>query len=246
MKKLIATILSVCLAMGLVVQAVSLPLPEGSQTWLYELFGSSANGTTYYVDAVNGSDSNDGTSEKTAWQTVDRVNQAVFGPGDEILFKSGQTFIGQLMPQGSGSKEEGVIRIDKYGGDALPTINAKGTLENRGAVVQLTNQEYWEISNLTLTNPATSTEGARVGVLVVGKEYGTIDHVYVTNCVIKDVISDISKSEAGKKTEAGDELWYGSASGGGVLFVSYPGSEEIPTTFNDILVDNNTIREDTT
>lgn len=242
MKKLIATILSVCLAMGLVVQAVSLPLPAGSQSWLYELFGSNTNGTTYYVDAINGSDSNDGTSEQKAWQTVDKVNSVVFEPGDEILFKSGQTFIGQLMPQGSGSKEDGVIRMDKYGGDALPTINAKGSLENRGAVIQLINQEYWEISNLTLTNPATSTEGARVGVLVIGKEYGTLDHIYVTNCNINNVVSDISKSGSSSKIEAGGELWYGTGPGGGVVFNVFAGGEEIPTAFNDILVDNNTIK----
>lgn len=242
MKKLIATILSVCLAMGLVAQAVSLPMPEGSQSWLYELFGSNANGTTYYVDAVNGSDANDGTSENKAWQTVDKVNTVVFGPGDEILFKSGQTFMGQLMPQGSGSKEDGVIRMDKYGGDTLPTINANGTLENRGAVIQLINQEYWEISNLALTNPATNTEGARVGVLVIGKEYGTLDHIYVTNCNITNVVSDISKAESSAKTEAGAELWYGTGSGGGVVFQTFAGGEEIPTAFNDILVDNNTIR----
>ncbi len=242
MKKLIATILSVCLAIGLVVQAVSLPVPEGSQTWLYELFGSNAGGTTYYVDAINGSDDNDGTSEKKAWQTVNKVNSVVFEPGDEILFKSGQTFVGQLMPQGSGSKEDGVIRMDKYGGDALPTINANGTLENRGAVIQLINQEYWEISNLSLTNPATSTEGARVGVLVIGKEYGTLDHIYVTNCNINNVVSDISKSASSAKTEAGGELWYGTGGGAGVSFQVFAGGEEVPTTFNDILVDNNIIR----
>ncbi len=242
MKKLIATILSVCLAMGLVVQAVSLPVPEGSQSWLYELFGSNATGTTYYVDAVNGSDSNDGTSEKNAWQTVDRVNQVLFEPGDEILFKSGQTFIGQLMPQGSGSKENGVIRMSKYGGDALPVINAKGALENKGAVIQLINQEYWEISDLELKNPATGTPGARVGVLVVGKEYGTLDHIYITDCKINDVVSDLSKSEYSAKSNAGGELWYGTGAGGGVVFNVVAGGEEIPTAFNDILVDNNIIR----
>ena len=241
-KKFIAIVVMVSMTIGFVTQAVSLPIPSGGNSGLYNLlFGGTQNGTTYYVDSVSGNDANSGTSESYAWRTLNKVNQVVFKPGDQILFKSGCTFVGQLMPQGSGSKEEGVIHIDKYGGDTLPVINAKGTLENSGAVVRLINQEYWEISNLKLTSPSNGTEGARIGVLVIGKEYGTIDHVYVTNCVIDNVISDISKSAAANKGQSGGELWYGTNAGGGVVFHVESGGEEIPTAFNDILVDNNTI-----
>ena len=45
-------------------------------------------GTTYYVDAKNGSDTNDGKSEETAWKSFDRVNEKTFLPGDKILLKA--------------------------------------------------------------------------------------------------------------------------------------------------------------
>lgn len=48
-------------------------------------------GTKYYV-AANGNDKNDGKSPETAWQTIDRVNYAVFKEGDGVFFKRGDTF----------------------------------------------------------------------------------------------------------------------------------------------------------
>lgn len=53
---------------------------------------------TYYVSST-GSDSNNGTTSSTPWQTIARVNQAnsLFDPGDMILFKSGETFRGRLQ-----------------------------------------------------------------------------------------------------------------------------------------------------
>ena len=43
----------------------------------------------YYVDSTNGSDDNNGFLEGAAWQSIGKVNQSTFLPGDEILFKSG-------------------------------------------------------------------------------------------------------------------------------------------------------------
>lgn len=53
-------------------------------------------GTTYYLDATSGSDSNNGTSTGTAWQTLNKVktefNSGTFGPNDQILLNRGDTF----------------------------------------------------------------------------------------------------------------------------------------------------------
>jgi len=49
--------------------------------------------TIYYVDATNGSDSNDGKSEGAAWKTLDKVHTSgPYDPGDQILFKRGETW----------------------------------------------------------------------------------------------------------------------------------------------------------
>ena len=47
------------------------------------------NGTTYYIDAINGNDENNGTSEDSAWKSVEKVNSVTYQAGDRILFKSG-------------------------------------------------------------------------------------------------------------------------------------------------------------
>ncbi|MFC1632358.1 dockerin type I domain-containing protein [Candidatus Omnitrophota bacterium] len=47
---------------------------------------------TYYVDATNGDDRNDGLSPENAWETIKKVNDFNFADGDTVLFKRGETF----------------------------------------------------------------------------------------------------------------------------------------------------------
>lgn len=54
--------------------------------------------TTYYVDSESGSDSNDGLSESTAFQTLAKVNAFPFKPGDRVLFKSTGLWRGTFKP----------------------------------------------------------------------------------------------------------------------------------------------------
>ncbi len=49
-------------------------------------------GTSYYVDATNGNDDNDGKTPETAWKTIDRVNKATFKIGDGVFFKRGDIY----------------------------------------------------------------------------------------------------------------------------------------------------------
>ena len=53
--------------------------------------------TTYYVDATSGNDGNDGLSPGDAWQTITKINSESFLPGDEILFKRGETWSGTSL-----------------------------------------------------------------------------------------------------------------------------------------------------
>jgi len=52
-------------------------------------------GSTYYVSA-DGADSNSGLAEGKAWQSIERVNEQDFAPGDRILFRGGDTFQGTI------------------------------------------------------------------------------------------------------------------------------------------------------
>jgi len=80
---------------------------------------------TYYVDAVAGDDLNTGTSTGAAWQTVGKVSGfGGFNSGDRVLFKRGQSFYGQLVPQSSG------MTFDAYGGGANPIITGGTVLSS--------------------------------------------------------------------------------------------------------------------
>ncbi|MDR3609503.1 MAG: hypothetical protein P4L27_02960, partial [Ignavibacteriaceae bacterium] len=48
-----------------------------------------AYSSTYYVDNVNGNDTNSGISPSAAWNTISRINSTRFNSGDTISFKAG-------------------------------------------------------------------------------------------------------------------------------------------------------------
>ncbi|MCL2747889.1 MAG: hypothetical protein FWE59_04460 [Oscillospiraceae bacterium] len=76
----------------------------------------------YYVDDVDGLDTNDGLTPATAWKTSARVNQVTaFQPGDHILYKRGGTFVGSLVPKGSGTKAAPIV-IASYGEGPRPKL----------------------------------------------------------------------------------------------------------------------------
>jgi hypothetical protein len=103
--------------------------------------------TTYYVDCA-GNDSNSGTSTATAWKTMARASQQVYGPGDSILFKRGCTFSGTgFKPTGNGSVSAPVTIAD-YGSGNLPQLDGVGT--NEPALFLLNTQNYI-VRNLDLT-----------------------------------------------------------------------------------------------
>jgi len=56
---------------------------------------------TYYISAA-GSDSNNGTSQSTPWQTIAKVNSIAAAPGSSFLFRSGDTFTGTITVAASG------------------------------------------------------------------------------------------------------------------------------------------------
>ena len=82
-----------------------------------------AYATTYYVSST-GNDSNNGTSQGTAWQTIDRVNQITYQiqPGDQILFQRGGHFRGEIIWGTSGSAASPVV-IGAYGAGDAPIID---------------------------------------------------------------------------------------------------------------------------
>jgi hypothetical protein len=56
-------------------------------------------GEAYHVDSADGDDNVAGTSVDTGWHSLKKVNATTFSPGDQILFKAGGAWRGQLHPK---------------------------------------------------------------------------------------------------------------------------------------------------
>lgn len=87
-----------------------------------------AAGTTaaahYYVSPT-GSDTNNGTSTGTPWQTIAKVNAHTFVAGDEVSFQGGQSFTGEIAPNSGGTTATPIV-FDSYG-------TGRATITNTGA-----------------------------------------------------------------------------------------------------------------
>ncbi|MGY6217018.1 right-handed parallel beta-helix repeat-containing protein [Methylolobus aquaticus] len=76
------------------------------------LLSAAASEAADYFVSPAGDDLNPGTARTQAWRTIGRVNQAVFGPGDRVLFEGGRIFFGSLYfdpsDQGTAASPIGV------------------------------------------------------------------------------------------------------------------------------------------
>lgn len=76
------------------------------------------NAQTFFVDSLYGSDENSGQSETLAWKTLHKVNEhhtiCPFKPGDCILLRNGQTFVGSLVLHDVRGTTEQKITFSSY------------------------------------------------------------------------------------------------------------------------------------
>ena len=65
-------------------------------------------GTTYYISSIHGNNANGGTTENTAWETLDPLIGLELEPGDQILLERGSVFEdGYIHLQGRPSMRMG-------------------------------------------------------------------------------------------------------------------------------------------
>jgi len=149
--------------------------------------------STFYIDSITGNDDNTGLATDQAWQTLGPVNDMPFIGGDKILFKAGTTYTGQLKPQGSGADGNPII-IDMYGTGPKPRIDGEGTVN---PTLYLYNVEYYEVSNLEITNTGPTVQAGRMGVYLHLSNFGTAHDIKVKKLYIHDVNGSNVKSEGG-------------------------------------------------
>lgn len=242
----------------------------------------SGSGTTYYVDSQGGNDAATGTSPGHAWRSFANVNGKQFAPGDRILLKAGSVWSATgdkvateaydytswtdgvptdvtaanptalLAPGGSGTEKAPIV-LSSYGTGAAPELEGRGVVND---VLQLNNQQHWDISNLNISNvtdgfdattfqPAAGNgqtpgdenpkTGDLRGIHVQGENAGTLSGFDIHHVFIHDVSGAMwSVSRAGvdrsKRT-------------GGILFEGLKGDGKTVSQLEDISVHDNFIAD---
>lgn len=102
---------------------------------------------TYYVDATDGNDSNSGTSPSEAWQSISKINNTSFQPGDQILFQRGEVWTERLQPSTSGTSNS-PITYSAYGSGIKPTIDGEGL---KGYLIYV-RKSHLRISSIKIIN----------------------------------------------------------------------------------------------
>jgi Right handed beta helix region len=154
-----------------------------TETYANQLKKSEVTGI-YYIDSSEGNDSNDGGSPDRAWRTLARASRTNnsslqdYHPGDRILLKCGQTFVGSLaMKYETGSATKPIV-IGNYGTGHKPIID--GRTSSLGAI-DIGYTEYIEVEGLELTGKGVSATSYN------DTATKTWDHIYLRNIDLHDI-----------------------------------------------------------
>ncbi len=150
------------------------------------------------------------------------MNQTVFRPGDRVLFRAGQSWKGQLVPQES-RRGKGILIIDRFGEGSKPKIDGAGQVED---VVRLYNIQNIEVRNLEITNHG-AQPAVRRGVHIFLDNFGTAKHIVISGLYIHDV-NGVNGS--------GDH----SKDNGGIIFRT--NGNRIRSRFDGLIIERNIIR----
>jgi hypothetical protein len=120
---------------------------------------------TYYIDNINGNNSNSGMTQGEPWKDFTKINDASFilGAGDSVLLKSGCVWDQELWLKGSGTSSSW-CKLGSYGGDIKPRIS-RNSMANT-ICVKLVNPSYWKIENVEV-------DSAYIGIQIY---YDTLFH----------------------------------------------------------------------
>lgn len=109
--------------------------------------GNVAGARSYYVDAIAGDNSRDGTAPETAWRDFTPVNGRTLGPGERLLIRRGSVLRQELQVSAQGTAEAWA-EISTYGEGPRPVIRRDWHINDR--CVLISNPDYLAIRGLTL------------------------------------------------------------------------------------------------
>lgn len=151
---------------------------------------------TFYVSSSEGDDSNDGKSEATPLKTLARVTELGQITGDDILFKTGDVFNGQLVISASGVENDPIV-VSSYGEGDKPLLNGSNAPDGKGSyleVIRVENRDNIQIKNLAITNPRSSSregvpDSESFGIYLLNSGTEKLENFVFKNLTITNVFS---------------------------------------------------------
>ncbi len=184
-----------------------------------------------YISSTSGDDSNNGLTPETAFQTLGKVNSLDLLPGDSLLFKSGDTFIGKLSITNESGSSEKPILISNFSDGKKPVFDGDGYL----STIHIVNSGYLHISNIEIKNdggPAKpgDSEVLRYGMYIQNTfTDGTFfEHYRFNNLIFKNIYPTIEVTDddnTGVNAHA-------------IITSGSWGDDIHPTRFEDMLIEN--------
>lgn len=124
--------------------------------------------TTYYIDAMGGSNDSQGTSPDSAWRDFTPINGRTLGPGERLLIRRGSVINQELAVSASGTPENWA-EIGAYGTGPRPIIRRDWDIGDRCVLVR--NPDFLRVRNLVVSHAGkglvvTYTRGGHQGLLI--------------------------------------------------------------------------------
>jgi hypothetical protein len=101
----------------------------------------STNIPVYFIDSVNGSDTNSGTQPNIAWKSIRKLISAKLVPGTIVYLKRGSIWTERLSLSASGTTDS-PITITTYGDGAAPILSYPSYTHNDDSVISLFGSHY--------------------------------------------------------------------------------------------------------
>lgn len=136
----------------------------------------------YYIDSVDGSDDNSGTSINSPWKSLSKVSSITFQPGDNIYFKRGSSYTGCVTINGDGTAGKPITVSAYEEGDAPRFTNPEYSISNGNAL--RVRGDYQIVENLYFYNCAPAPERSSFEVVwSVGALHVSLgnNHVIIRN-----------------------------------------------------------------
>jgi hypothetical protein len=103
----------------------------------------------YYIDAIGGSNANNGLTPATAWRDFTNINGKTLGAGERLLLKRGSVFNQELKVTAQGAPDN-YAEIGAYGEGARPTIRRNRDINDR--CILISTPSYLVIRDLIVCN----------------------------------------------------------------------------------------------